>query len=140
MNDKYNILIVDDNKETVAGLKSFLDEKYNTVGAYDGLEGIQIFEDDKEAIDLVITDLVMPSISGVALIEIIKKKYPETPIVAITGWGHHPKALASEAKADVILDKPFEMEELLQALEKIFSKTHSKRGTSRPLPKKANER
>ena len=53
MNDKYNILIVDDNKETVADLKSFLDEKYNTVGAYDGLEGIQIFEDDKEGIDLV---------------------------------------------------------------------------------------
>jgi CheY-like chemotaxis protein len=122
MSDKYKILIVDDNKETVAGLKSFLEEKYNTASAYDGLEGIHVFENDKEGIDLVITDLVMPSISGVTLIEIIKKKYPKTPIVAITGWGHHPKALASDAKADLVLDKPFEMEELNLALEKLLPK------------------
>jgi CheY-like chemotaxis protein len=122
MKDKYKILIVDDNKETVAGLKSFLEQKYNTVSAYDGLEGIQVFENNKEGIDLVITDLVMPSISGVTLIEIIKKKYPETPIVAITGWGHHPKALATDAKADLVLDKPFEMEELNRALEKLLPK------------------
>ena len=139
MNDKYKILIVDDNKETVAGLKSFLDGRYNTVSAYDGLEGIQVFENDKEGIDLVITDLVMPSISGVTLIEIIKKKYPKIPIVAITGWGHHPKALASEAKADVVLDKPFEMDELNQALDKIFLKIHSKRGTPKPT-RKTDER
>jgi CheY-like chemotaxis protein len=135
MKDKFKILIVDDNKETVAGLKSFLDEKYKIVVAYDGLEGIQIFENDKEGIDLVITDLVMPSISGVALIEIIKKKYPGTPIVAITGWGHHPKALASEAKADLVLDKPFEMEELHQALVKIFSKIYSQKGNLKAHPK-----
>ena len=122
MNDKYKILIVDDNKETVAGLTSFLERKYNTACAYDGLEGIQVFENDKEGIDLVITDLVMPSISGVTLIEIIKKKYPETPIVAITGWGHHPKALATDAKANLVLDKPFEMEELNRALEKLLPK------------------
>jgi|OpeIllAssembly_1097287.scaffolds.fasta_scaffold1653459_1 YesN/AraC family two-component response regulator len=133
MNDKYKILIVDDNKETVAGLKSFLDEKYNTLSAYDGLEGIHAFENDKDGIDLVITDLVMPSISGVTLIEAIKKKYPDTPIIAITGWGHHPKALASEAKADLVLDKPFEMEELNQALEKLFSKLHKKSVKSRPI-------
>ena len=122
MNDKYKILIVDDNKETVAGLKSFLDEKYNTLSAYDGLEGIHAFENDKDGIDLVITDLVMPSISGVTLIEAIKKKYPDTPIIAITGWGHHPKALATDAKADLVLDKPFEMEELNRALEKFLPK------------------
>jgi CheY-like chemotaxis protein len=135
MNDKYKILIVDDNKETVAGLKSFLDGKYNTVSAYDGLDGIQVFENDKEGIDLVITDLIMPSISGVTLIEILKKKYPKTPIVAITGWGHHPKALASEAKADLVLDKPFEMEELDQALEKLFSDIPAKRDRSKATQK-----
>jgi two-component system cell cycle sensor histidine kinase/response regulator CckA len=126
MNGKYKILIVDDNMETVAGLKSYLDEKYNIVSGYDGLEGIQIFKNDKDGIDLVITDLVMPSISGVALIELIKKINPAIPIIAITGWGHHPKALASEAKADLVLDKPFEMQELDKALEKLFSETHEK--------------
>jgi CheY-like chemotaxis protein len=135
MNDKYKILVVDDNKETVAGIKSFLEQKYNTLSAYDGLEGIRAFENDNDGIDLVITDLVMPSISGVTLIEVIKKKYPDTPIIAITGWGHHPKALASEAKADLVLDKPFEMEELNQALEKFFSELHKNSVKSRPTQK-----
>jgi len=135
MNDKYKILVVDDNKETVAGIKSFLEQKYNTLSAYDGLEGIRAFENDNDGIDLVITDLVMPSISGVTLIEVIKKKYPDTPIIAITGWGHHPKALASEAKADLVLDKPFEMEELNQALEKLFSELHKNSVKSIPTQK-----
>jgi CheY-like chemotaxis protein len=46
MNNKYKILIVDDNMETVSGLKSYLNEKYNIVSAYDGLEGIQAFKND----------------------------------------------------------------------------------------------
>jgi DNA-binding NtrC family response regulator len=120
MKCKHKILIVDDNQETVAGLKSCLDQKYNTVGAYDGLEAFKAFENDKEGIDLVITDLVLPSISGVTLIGMIKKKHPKTPIVAMTGWGHHPKALASEAKADLVLDKPFEIDDLHQALDKFL--------------------
>jgi two-component system cell cycle sensor histidine kinase/response regulator CckA len=121
MDDKYKILIIDDSEETVAGLKGFLDGKYSIVTAYTGLDGIQAFENDKDGIDLIITDLVMPSFSGVNLIETIKRKYPKIPIIAMTGWGHHPKALASEAKADLVLDKPFEMEELDRAVKKLLS-------------------
>jgi DNA-binding NtrC family response regulator len=55
---------------------------------------------------------VMPNISGVAIIAIVKKKYADIPIIAITGWGEHPEALAEEAKADVVLEKPFELNEL----------------------------
>jgi len=121
MDKKHKILIIDDSNETVAGLKSFLDGKYNTVTAGDGLEGLKAYENDRDGIDLIITDLVMPAISGVTLINVIKGKYPKTPIIAITGWGHHPKALASEAKADLILDKPFEMDDLNQSITKLLA-------------------
>ncbi len=121
MDAKHKILIIDDSQETVAGLKGFLDGKYDIVMAHDGAEGIQAFENDKDGIHLIITDLVMPSFSGVSLIGAIKQKYPKIPIIAMTGWGHHPKALASEAKADLILDKPFEMEELDRAIKKLLS-------------------
>ena len=86
----------------------------------------RFFEKDKEGIDLVITDLVMPSMNGVTLIEVIRKEVPEIPIVAMTGWGDYPKAFASDAKANLALDKPFEMEELNHALGKLFSKIHCK--------------
>jgi DNA-binding response OmpR family regulator len=121
MKEKPKILLIDDNKETVAGLKSFLDEDYDVVTAYNGLDGFNAFESHDMAFDLIVTDLVMPEISGVGLIEIIRKKSPEIPIIAITGWGHHPKALATEAKADMALDKPFEMHKFRQAIKTLLA-------------------
>ncbi len=69
------------------------------------------------------------------MIELIKKLSPATPIIAITGWGHHPKALASEAKADLVLDKPFEMQELDKALEKLLSENYAKRQKAETVQK-----
>lgn len=112
MPDTPRLLVIDDSKETVAGLKSFLSRNYEVVTAYNGLDGLKAFEINEGRIDLVITDLVMPEISGVGVISIIKKKYPGTPVIAITGWGEHPGALATEAEADLVLDKPFELIDL----------------------------
>ena len=112
MTKKQQLLVIDDSKETVAGLNSFLSQKYEVITAYNGLDGLKAFEMNEGTIDLVITDLVMPEISGVGVISIIKKKYPGTPVIAITGWGEHPGALATEAEADLVLDKPFELMDL----------------------------
>jgi DNA-binding NtrC family response regulator len=122
MKGKPKILIVDDSRVTVAGLRSFFNDKYNIVTAGNGLDGLKAFENDREGLYLIVTDLIMPEISGVALIEIIKKKSPATPIIAITGWGYHPKALATEAKADLVLEKPFEMDVLYQSITKLLAK------------------
>ena len=112
MEEKARILVIDDSKETVAGLQSFFTNKYQVLTAENGLDGLKHFEEDDNGIDLVITDLVMPDISGVGVISIVKKKYPGIPVIAITGWGEHPEALATEADADLVLEKPFELTEL----------------------------
>jgi len=112
MEEKPRILVIDDSKETVAGLQSFFNNKYEVMTAENGLDGLKHFEEDDNGIDLVITDLVMPDISGVGVISIVKKKYPGIPVIAITGWGEHPEALATEADADLVLEKPFELAEL----------------------------
>ena len=64
---------------------------------------------DENNFDVVITDIVMPNISGVGIIAILKKKYPKIIVVAITGWGEHPEVLASEAQADLVLEKPIDL-------------------------------
>jgi DNA-binding NtrC family response regulator len=64
----------------------------------------------------------MPYISGVGVISIIKKKYPGTPVIAITGWGEHPGALATEAEADLVLDKPFELPDLDNHVKELLEK------------------
>jgi response regulator RpfG family c-di-GMP phosphodiesterase len=70
MADKPKILVIDDSKETVAGLQSFFNNKYQVMTAENGLDGLKHFEEDDNGIDLVITDLVMPDISGVGVISI----------------------------------------------------------------------
>jgi DNA-binding NtrC family response regulator len=122
MTKKHCLLVIDDSKETVAGLQSFFSQSYDVMTAFNGLDGLKTFEQNEKMIDLVITDLVMPEISGVGVISIIKKKYPGTPVIAITGWGEHPGALATEADADLVLDKPFELSDLDRHVKDLLAK------------------
>ena len=122
MEKQYRVLVIDDSEETVAGLQHFFSKKYKVCTALDGMQGLKLFEGEKEGFDLVITDLVMPYISGVGVISIIKKKYPGTPVIAITGWGEHPGALATEAQADIVLEKPIELPELEKLVDDLLAK------------------
>jgi len=126
MNTPQRLLIIDDNTEILSSLKDFLTRKrYEVFSATDGLEGLKVLETEQHGFDLVITDLVMPNISGVALISIIKKKFPDTPVIAITGWGEHPEALATEAQADKVLEKPFELSELDKLIKDLLSQKNN---------------
>ncbi|MGE5257282.1 MAG: response regulator [Hyphomicrobiales bacterium] len=120
MEKQQRILLVDDNKVTVEGITSHLSRNYRVHTALTGLDALKVFEEYRKNLDLVITDMVMPDVSGGALISIIKAKSPVTPVIAMTGWGQHPSALAAEAKADVVLIKPFELEELDQSISKLL--------------------
>ena len=124
MKKNIRILLIDDNQEILAGLLNFLSRKgYDVVTALDGLEGMKIIEADRKGIDLVITDVVMPYVSGVGIIAVIKQRSPATPVIAITGMGEHPERLAWEANADIVLVKPFELTDLKKHIEELLSKT-----------------
>ncbi|MFC1516779.1 response regulator [Thermodesulfobacteriota bacterium] len=122
MRKPLKLLIIDDNAEILDALYDFFIKKnYDVVSASDGLEGLKMIEGEKQGFDLVITDIVMPNISGVGVISIMKKKYPDIPVIAITGWGEHPEALATDARADLVLEKPFELPELEAAITDMLS-------------------
>ena len=106
-------MLIDDSEVILKMIRHYLEKKnYQIVSAPNGLEGIKLFEADASSFDLVITDIVMPHISGVGVISILKAKWPSLPIIAITGYGEHPEALAAEAKADMVLEKPIDLGEL----------------------------
>ena len=122
MDKPSKLLIIDDNREILSIFKDFfIKKRYEVFSASDGLEGLKLLETEEQGFDLAITDLVMPNISGVALISIIKKRFPDTLVIAITGWGEHPEALATEAEADHVMEKPFELSELEKSLKKLLS-------------------
>ena len=121
MGKRHRILIIDDSKEIVAALKEFFDRKYETLTAYDGFEGLQLFEEYENSIDLVITDLLMPELSGVGVISILKKKYPGIPIIAITAWKGDIEGTGKKIEADQILEKPFQIPELEKSVLKLLA-------------------
>lgn len=123
MSRPHRLLLIEDSQEILAALAKFFQKKnYEVVTAADGLNGLKLIKDDVDGFDLVITDLVMPDISGVGIISILKEKYPETPVVAITGWGPQPQALAIEANADHVLEKPFDIKELEGLVKDLLSR------------------
>lgn len=123
MNTAIKLLIIDDSEEILTALTNFFTQKkYDVFAAANGLEGLKHIEAKDASFDLIITDLVLPNISGVAIISIVKKKFPNTPIIAITGWGEHPESLAKEAHADVVLEKPFKLPELEELVKKLVNR------------------
>ena len=122
MDQSLKILVIDDEEPILSNLCYFLNYKnYDVTSTSDGLEGLKLFEKDPKRFDLIITDIVMPKISGMSLVAIIKKKSPNTPVIAITGWGEFPEAFAMESQADKVLSKPFELSELEKAINELIS-------------------
>ena len=123
MPTQHRLLIIDDNEEILASLKTFLSKKgCEVVAASNGLDALKLYEAAYDNFDLVITDLVMPNIGGVALISIFKKRTPDLPVIAVTGFGEQPESLAREAKADVVLEKPFKLEDLENIVRELIEK------------------
>ena len=116
------ILIIDDNEEILGSLELFLNKKdYHVVAASNGLDGLKLYEAANGDFGLVITDLGMPNIGGVALISIFKERTPELPIIAITGYGEQPESLAREAMANVVMEKPFKLNELEETIRRLVT-------------------
>jgi DNA-binding NtrC family response regulator len=120
MADPKRLLIVDDNEDILSTFYEFFNSLgYEVKTANDGFAALKVLREKPGFFDCLITDLVMPNISGVGLIAIVKKEYPNLKIIAMTGYGDQPGALASEAEADMVLFKPidlFKIEEKVSAL------------------------
>lgn len=133
MERKPQILLVDDSNEIVEALKSFLGPKYTVLTASNGLDALRVFERNKKEVDLVITDMVMPDLSGAALISMIRAKSADIPIIAMTGWGNYPSQLATEAQANMVFQKPFDLADLDQAVSSFLSEGSKERHSGMPL-------
>ncbi len=122
MESSLKLLIIDDDQSILNLLDDFLTSiGYDVVCTTSSLDGLKQIEDETNRFDLIITDLIMPDISGIGLISILKKDNPHIPIIAITGKGAEPEKLSMEAKADAVLQKPFEMSSLKKMISELLS-------------------
>jgi YesN/AraC family two-component response regulator len=116
------ILVIDDEKATLSMFRLFLDAYgYTVYTAENGTEGLAIFQ--KEKPEIVLTDIKMPGIDGLAVLQQIKEIDPNAAVIVITG--HGDTALAEQAVAlDAVdfINKPIKKEALEAALEKAKKK------------------
>jgi len=122
LNQPNKVLVVDDYEMNLKMLTRYLEQNnYHVSAATNGLDALDMFEAEDGDFDLLITDLVMPGVSGVGVISIVKERYPNVPIIAMTGWGEHLEVLATEAKVDYLLEKPFDLFKLNGIIQNLLS-------------------
>lgn len=113
-----SILIVDDEKNYLLILEDLLaEEGYEVVTAQSGERGLEMVAEHD--LDVVITDMRMPGMDGMALLERIHLQHPDLPIIMMTAYGSVEKAVEAMRKGafDYIL-KPFKNEELKLTVRK----------------------
>jgi CheY-like chemotaxis protein len=117
------ILIVDDESPVRTVCETALKQSgYRTISASDGAEALSIYAGKTAQIDLVLTDVMMPIVDGVALCRVLRKMDPSIPIIAATGAAEESRKQELRAlNVSAILAKPFNTPTLLAALDEVFA-------------------
>ncbi len=116
------VLVVDDEVRIRELLVETLEAVgYQTDGASGGSEALDKLRAEK--FDLVISDIIMPEMSGLELLAKIQKRHPGTPVVIITGNAYKEIAdTAQKAGAAGFLPKPFRISQIEEVMEEALSK------------------
>jgi len=120
---KATILVVEDEEEIRNLLREMLEHLgYEVIIAETGIKALRLFDKYKDKINLIITDVVMPQISGKELVEKIKKEYPEIKVLYMSGYPENVIAHYGVLEEDInFISKPFTLMELTKKLKKIFN-------------------
>jgi len=112
------ILVVDDELNMQLVLKALLKkEGYDVATASDGIEALKVLKSG--GVEVVVTDLKMPKLDGVGLLERVIRDYPSTPVIIITAHGTIATAVDALKKgAFDYITKPFERDELKNIIHK----------------------
>jgi signal transduction histidine kinase len=121
------VLIIDDEEPIRKVLGMYLRSKdYEVLTAADGKEGMEVFE--KERPPIVLTDIRMPGINGIEVLEKIKQMAPETEVIVVTGHGDMDLAIqALQLDASDFITKPVGNEALSVALRRAEERLDTRR-------------
>lgn len=123
------ILIVEDDADLRELIEEiFEDENFQTLTAANGRIALEFINDDSEIIDLIVTDVQMPEIKGDELLQNVRRKRAETPVIVVTAFGSVEQAVEMVKKgAFQYLTKPFQTKDLLETAKSALEKTEFQR-------------
>lgn len=126
------ILVVDDEFRMRKLVKDFLQkEDYNVIEAADGEEAIKLFEENKEKINLILLDVMMPKLDGWSVLRQIRQE-SKVPVIMLTARGEEQDELFGfELGVDEYVTKPFSPKILIARIKAIINRTDNKEKDNR---------
>ena len=120
-----SILIVDDEQRMRKLIKDFLAVKgYSILEAEDGEKGLEVFEENKNKISLILLDVMMPKLDGWSVLRQIRQE-SKVPIIMLTARGEEQDELFGfELGVDEYISKPFSPKILVARVEAILKRTN----------------
>lgn len=129
-----NLMVVDDEERFVLTIQKALSRKgYRTVTATSGFEALEILE--KESVHIIILDVKMPGMDGIATLKAVKSCYPRIDVIMLTGHATMESALEGlQSGAADYLMKPVDIDELIQKAEEAYGKRRALEEKKRIAP------
>src|SRR5215831_1597133 len=117
------ILAVDDDRNVLGLLDSILGSAgYRVLTADGGWNAVEVYQNSREPIHLLLTDVIMPDLTGPVLAERLRSRQPDLPVLFISGF--HDADLVQRfvtRKGFTLLPKPFTVDGLLRVVEQSLS-------------------
>ena len=120
---KINVLVVDDNRSLVEMIKEYFDDNAEIKiahEAYDGSDALRILESNKDEIDLLLLDLIMPNKDGICVLEHMQKKNINKKVIVLTSYNTQEMIRkVSELGVSYFMLKPFELKDLEKRIKEV---------------------
>lgn len=118
------LLVIEDDQRLSDNVVEVTKEFLQSTQAFDGAEGL--YYGGQNIYDVIVLDLMMPEMNGYQVLQQLRKRHIETPVLMLTAKdGIDDKIKGFQVGADDYLVKPFHREELLMRLKALLKRTHS---------------
>ncbi|MFH1216636.1 MAG: endopeptidase La [Pseudomonadota bacterium] len=133
LSSPHTVLLVDDDEIARANMKHVLTKDgYVVDTAASGAEALE--ELQKKRFDLVVTDLKMPGVDGMEVLEKVKARHPQTEVIIVTGYATTPTAVEAMKKGSFhFLSKPLQLDELRTTLKGALANKKKQLGAKGPI-------
>lgn len=111
------LLIVDDDRRTLSGLRRHLEDEYRVLTAHNGEEALKVL-DEEQNVKVIIADYRMPHINGLDFLLQVQDRYPDLMSIMLTGYPETQLVIdaVNEGKVYQFLTKPCSIERLTEAI------------------------
>ena len=117
MGESHNILVVDDDEMVLRYVSATLKRQgYGVHQANSGHEGLRYFSEHGAGLSMILTDVLMPGLSGPQMVERILAVEPGMPIAFMTGTANEARIPRPQTKNYMLIHKPFTPQKLLETI------------------------